>query len=121
MPPDTIADRNKQKHETDKCENDIIDQSCYVCPADHNNDIVKIQSDAQSQTEVKATKANGGPPTTNPESKNCNIHMNSNNNEGDKDLPNVRLRRETNDSLFPFGFVILTVCGVPFARKVVCK
>jgi hypothetical protein len=26
---------------------------------------------------VKATKANGGPPTTNPESKNCNIHMNS--------------------------------------------
>jgi hypothetical protein len=40
--------------------------------------------------------------------------------EGDKDLPNVRLRRETNDSLFPFGFVILTVCGVPFARKVVC-
>jgi hypothetical protein len=33
----------------------------------------------------------------------------------------LRLRRETNDSLFPFGFVILTVCGVPFARKVVCK
>ena len=80
---------NKQKHETDKCENDIIDQSCYVCPADHNNDIVKIQSDAQSQTEVKATKANGGPPTTNPESKNCNIHMNSNNNNPAKTINNT--------------------------------